>query len=49
MAVFLGADRNIVQAIPASLADRLEQAVHNRAQTANVVIILGADKQVKVG
>jgi len=49
MAVFLGADGNIVQAMPASLADRLEQAVLNKAQTANIVIILGADKQVKVG
>jgi hypothetical protein len=49
IAVFLGADGNIVQAIPASLADRLEQSVQNRAQTANVVIILGSDKQVKVG
>ena len=33
MAVFLGADGNIVQAMPASLADRLEQAVLNKAQT----------------
>ena len=49
LAVFLGADGNIVQAMPASLADRLPQAVVNRAQTANIVIILGADKQVKVG
>ena len=49
MAVFLGADQNIVQAMPASLADRLEQAVQNKAQTANIVVILGADKQVKVG
>jgi len=49
IAVFLGADGNIVQAIPTSLADRLEQAVLNRAQTANVVIILGSDAQVKVG
>ena len=49
MAVFLGADGNSVQAIPASLADRLEQAVLNKAQSANIVIILGSDKQVKVG
>ena len=49
IAVFLGIDRNLVQAMPASLADRLEQSVQNRAQTANVVIILGADKQAKVG
>jgi hypothetical protein len=49
MAVFLGADGNIVQAIPNSLEDRLSQAVQNRAQTANVVIILGSDKEVKVG
>jgi hypothetical protein len=49
MAVFLGADGNIVQAMPASLADRLEQSVLNTAQTANIVIILGSDKQVKVG
>ena len=49
IAVFLGIDRNLVQAMPASLADRLDQSVQNRAQTANVVIILGADKQAKVG
>ena len=49
MAVFLGADGNTVQAMPASLADRLEQAVLNKAQSANIVIILGSDKQVKVG
>lgn len=49
LAVFLGADGNIVQAMPASLADRLPQAVVNTAQNANIVIILGADKQVKVG
>lgn len=49
IAVFLGIDRNLVQAMPASLADRLEQSVQNRAQTASVVIILGADKQAKVG
>ena len=49
LAVFLGADGNIVQAMPASLADRLPQAVVNKAQNANIVIILGADKQVKVG
>ena len=49
LAVFLGADGNSVQAMPASLADRLDQAVVNRAQSANIVIILGADKQVKVG
>jgi len=49
MAVFLGADQNIVQAAPASLADKLEQAVQNKAQGANIVVILGADKEVKVG
>ena len=49
LAVFLGADQNIVQAAPASLADKLEQAVQNKAQGANIVVILGADKQVKVG
>ena len=49
MAVFLGADGNIVQAMPASLADRLSPAVVNRAQGVNIVIILGSDKQVKVG
>ena len=49
LAVFLGADGNSVQAIPASLADRLEQSVQNRAQAASIVIILGSDKQVKVG
>jgi hypothetical protein len=49
IAAFLQADANIVQAMPASLADRLDQAVQNRAQGANVVIILGSDRQVKVG
>ena len=49
IAVFLGIDRNLVQAMPASLADRLDQSVQNRAQTASVVIILGADKQAKTG
>jgi hypothetical protein len=49
IAAFLQADGNIVQAMPASLADRLPQAVQNKAQGANVVIILGSDKQAKVG
>jgi hypothetical protein len=49
IAVFLGIDRNQVQAMPASLADRLDQSVQNRAQSASIVIILGADKQAKVG
>jgi hypothetical protein len=49
IAVFLQADGNIVQAMPASLADRLSQSVQNKAQGANVVIILGSDKQVKTG
>jgi hypothetical protein len=49
IAVFLQADGNIVQAIPTSLEDRLDQSVQNRAQGANVVIILGSDKQVKTG
>ncbi|HUP75467.1 MAG TPA: LytR C-terminal domain-containing protein [Acidimicrobiales bacterium] len=49
LAVFLGADGNVVQAMPNSLTDRLDQAVLNNAQTANIIIILGADRQVKVG
>jgi hypothetical protein len=49
LAVFLGANGNVVQAAPASLTDKLDQAVANKAQGANVVIILGADKEVKVG
>ena len=49
IAVFLGVDGNQVQAMPASLADRLDQSVQNRAVAANVVIILGSDKQAKVG
>jgi hypothetical protein len=49
LAVFLGADGNVVQAMPNSLTDRLDQAVLNKAQSANIVIILGADRQVKVG
>jgi len=49
IAVFLGANANIVQAMPASLTDKLDQAVANKAQTANIVIILGSDKEVKVG
>ncbi|MEO8695052.1 MAG: LytR C-terminal domain-containing protein [Acidimicrobiales bacterium] len=49
LAVFLGASANVVQAMPASLTDKLDQAVVNRAQGANIVIILGADKEVKVG
>ena len=49
IAVFLGANANVVQAMPASLADKLDDAVANKAQGANIVIILGADKEVKVG
>jgi hypothetical protein len=49
LAVFLGASANVVQAMPASLTDKLDQAVVNRAQGANIVIILGSDKEVKVG
>ncbi|MEO5838618.1 MAG: LytR C-terminal domain-containing protein [Acidimicrobiales bacterium] len=49
LAVFLGASANVVQALPASLADKLDQAIANKAQGANIVIILGADKEAKVG
>jgi hypothetical protein len=49
IAVFLGASQNILQPMPASLTDKLDQAVANKAQTANIVIILGSDKEVKVG